>query len=111
MNSLVELFCDVDDFCQAFLPGWEGKQLASGLKQRRRGQLCLSEIMTIIIHFHQSNYRNFKAYYKDYVRIHLRSAFPGLVSYQRFVALTPRIDQIVITRSYMVYLPLVINSP
>jgi hypothetical protein len=49
MNSLVELYCDVDDFCQAFLPSWENQQLASGLKQRRRrGQLCLSEIMTII---------------------------------------------------------------
>jgi len=50
MNSLVELFSDVDDFCQAFLPSWENQQLASGLRQqRRRGQLCLNEIMAIII--------------------------------------------------------------
>lgn len=91
MNSLVELFCDVDDFCQAFLPSWENQQLSSGLKQRRRrGQLCLSEIMTIIILFHQSNYRTFKAFYNEYVRTRLRSAFPGLVSYPRFVALKPR---------------------
>ena len=91
MNSLVELFCDVDDFCQVFLPSWEGKQLATGLKQRRRnGRLSPSEIMTIIIHFHQSNYRNFKAYFNEYVRIHLRSEFPSLVSYHRFVALMPR---------------------
>ena len=49
MNSLVELFCDVDGFYQTYLPSWEKQQLASGLKQwRRRGQLCLSEIMTII---------------------------------------------------------------
>lgn len=90
MNSLVELYCDVDDFCQAFLPSWENQQLASGLKQRRRrGQLCLSEIMTIIILFHQSNYRTFKAFYKEYLLVHLRSAFPGLVSYPRFVALKP----------------------
>ena len=44
MNSLVELFSDVDDFCQVFQPSWENQQLASGLKQRRRGQLCLSEM-------------------------------------------------------------------
>jgi hypothetical protein len=88
MDSLVEIFCDVDDFCKAFQPEWEQKQLASGLKQRRRrGQMCLSEIMTIIIHFHQSSYRNFKAYYQEHVMIHLRTEFPNLVSYPRFVSL------------------------
>ena len=45
--------------------------------------------MTIIIHFHQSNYRNFKAYYTEHVMIHLRSEFPNLVSYNRFVELMP----------------------
>jgi transposase len=45
--------------------------------------------MTIIIHFHQSHYRDFKAYYTQYVMIHLRSEFPGLVSYTRFVELMP----------------------
>jgi hypothetical protein len=60
MISLVELFCDVDDFCQAFLPSWKNQQLVNGLKQcRRQGQLCLSEIMTIIFLSHQSNYRTF----------------------------------------------------
>ena len=88
MDSLVEMFCHVDDFCQLFQPMWEQLQLAAGIKRRRRaGQLCLSEIMTIIIHFHQSSYRDFKAYYQEYVMIHLRSEFPNLVSYARFVTL------------------------
>ncbi len=30
MDSLVELFCDVDDFCQEFMPAWESQLLASG---------------------------------------------------------------------------------
>ena len=91
MNNLVELFCDVDDFCQTFLPRWESQQMASGdLQRRRKGKLSLSEIMTIIILFHQSNYRTFKAFYKEYVEMYLRSAFPDLVSYPRFVALKPR---------------------
>lgn len=34
MESLLELFCDVDDFCQAFLPFWNQQLLASGQKQR-----------------------------------------------------------------------------
>ena len=40
--------------------------------------------MTIMIHFHQSVYRHFKGYYQQYVQQHLRSAFPDLVSYNRF---------------------------
>ena len=88
MHSLVEMFCDVDDFCQEFEPQWEQRQLRAGIKQRRRsGQLCLSEIMTILIHFHQSSYRDFKANYQEHVMVHLRPEFPNLVSYPRFVTL------------------------
>ncbi len=45
--------------------------------------------MTIIIYFHQSRYRNFKAYYTEYVCTQLRVEFPNLVSYERFVILMP----------------------
>ena len=84
--------CSVDDFCQVFLPFWERKLLQDGSKKRRRaGQLSVSEIMTIIIHFHQSHYRNFKAYYTEHVCQHLRSEFPNLVSYERFVILMPSV--------------------
>ena len=36
MDGLLELFCDVDDFCQAFLPVWNRHQMANGQKQRQR---------------------------------------------------------------------------
>jgi len=86
--SLVETFCSVDDFCQLFEPHWERMQLKSGQRQRkRRARLSLSEVMTIIIHFHQSGYRTFKSYYQNYVLVHLQGEFPGLVSYSRFVRL------------------------
>jgi hypothetical protein len=76
--SLEALFCDVDDFCQSFLPHWQHEQLAYGECRRRRpGHLSLSEIMTIVVHFHQSHYRHFKGYYLSYVRYHLKRAFPG----------------------------------
>ena len=90
MQSLVELFVHVDDFCQAFLPHFEKHLLQSGVIQRRRERsLSISEVMTILIHFHQSHYRNFKAYYCEYVLPHLRHEFPGLVSYTRFVDYMP----------------------
>jgi len=47
----------------------------------------LSEVMTIVVSFHQSGYRTFKDYFLRYVQPHLRGAFPHLVSYSRFVEL------------------------
>ncbi len=90
MISLEELFCQVDDFCQAFEPQWERQLLGKGLQRRKRARsLCLSEIMTILIGFHQSCYRNFKTYYQEWVQGHFQPAFPGLVSYGRFVEWMP----------------------
>jgi len=89
MDSLLELFCDVDDFCKSFLPKWQQLQLANGwLQRRRKRSLNISEIMTILIAFHQSHYRDFKAYYCEQVLSYWRTEFPGLVSYNRFVEFT-----------------------
>jgi hypothetical protein len=90
MDSLLELFCSVDDFCKEFLPIWNQQLLSSGQKQRQRARsLTLSEIMTILISFHQSHYRDFKAFYGEQVAKYWRSEFPGLVSYNRFVEYIP----------------------
>lgn len=92
MDSLLELFCDVDDFCQAFLPQWNHHLLSSGQKQRQRNRsLTTSEIMTILIAFHQSHYRDFKAYYNEQVVKTWHAEFPGLVSYTRFVEYIPSV--------------------
>jgi GNAT superfamily N-acetyltransferase len=89
--SVLELFCDVDDFMLRFVPQWKATQLKAGKQREHAGQLCPSEVMTILIHFHQSHYRTFKAYYTKHVQVHLTSEFPSLVSYTRFVALIPGI--------------------
>jgi hypothetical protein len=87
--SVLELFCSVDDFMLGFAPHLKTVQLAAGKQRERAGQLCPSEVMTILIHFHQSHYRTFKAYYTQHVQVYLTREFPQLVSYQRFVALIP----------------------
>ncbi len=87
--SLLELFCDVDDFMLSFAAQWRASQWAAGKQRERASQLCPSEAMTILIHFHQSHYRTFKAYYTEHVQVHLNQEFPHLVSYARFVALIP----------------------
>lgn len=88
MDTLIDLFCDVDDFCNSFLPLWYKQLIQEGDKHRNReGKLCESEVMTLLIHFHQSRYRDFKHYYTDYVQRHLKVYFPDLISYPRFVAI------------------------
>jgi hypothetical protein len=90
--SILDVFCSVDEFWQTFAPEWEGQQLPSGAHRRGRApQLHPSEIMTILIWFHCSHYRTFKAYYTEHVQTHLRGEFPTLVSYQRFVELMPTV--------------------
>jgi hypothetical protein len=88
--SLDDLFCDIDDFCRLFLPDWRRQLLTRGERHRFRAcRLALSEIMTILVYFHQSQYRNFKAYYLLHLARHHRGEFPHLLSYNRFVALIP----------------------
>ena len=89
--SLVEMFCNIDDFCACFMPNHAKRRVSDGTtRQRRRtGELCMSEIMTILVGFHQSHYRNFKAYYLEHVGRFQRTEFPQLVSYSRFVELMP----------------------
>ncbi|WP_445628068.1 IS982 family transposase [Nostoc sp. DSM 114167] len=90
MFSLDALFCHVDDFCKAFEAQWQRKLLNhGGIKRVRAKSLCLSEIMTIIIAFHQNHYRNFKHFYLNQVKQQWSSAFPGLPSYQRFIEWIP----------------------
>jgi hypothetical protein len=71
-----------------FEPHWQ-KQLLETRQRNRSSTLCLSEVMTIIVLFHQSNYRNFKSFYTEHVFKYLVWAFPRLVSYNRFVELMP----------------------
>ncbi len=85
--DILPVFCDIDDFCQFFEPLWKRRRLSSGERQRdRAARLCLSEVMTIIVLFHASSYRNFKAYYTEQVMKHYAGAFPRLTSYTRFVS-------------------------
>lgn len=86
MSDVTTLFCSVDDFWKKFKIQWYKKQL---IHKSSRGPTCslsISEIMTILILFHQSNYRTFKHFYFNFIEIY-RKAFPKLPSYSRFVTL------------------------
>lgn len=91
MDHLTELFCLIDDFCQAFEPIQRRFALTDGSRTRqRKTDLTLSELMTLTLLFHPLRYRQFKAFYLDYARRHLKSEFPRLPSYSRCISLLPR---------------------
>lgn len=86
--DILHLFCEIDDFCKEFEPVFKQRLLAEKNKQRNcSSRLCLSEVMTIVVYFHLSGYRNFKTYYLEHVQKTFRGEFPQLVSYNRFVEL------------------------
>ena len=97
-NELIEIFCHIDDFNKLFINELQTHQLTTGARKRIKPcSMNESEIMTIIVFFHLMRYRDFKHYYLFHVCKHMRSEFPRLVSYNRFVEL-----------SHTVLLPLVV---
>jgi hypothetical protein len=67
--KLTQLFCDVDDFCQSFILEWRKNQITSGEKKRNRPhRMSLSEMITLLVYYHQSGYRTFKWFYQNHVQ-------------------------------------------
>jgi hypothetical protein len=87
---MVALFCDLDDFCRWFEPRWQTRLLTSpGVHRQRPSGLALSELLTLLVVFHDSDYRTFKHFYLDQVCRHWRQEFPHLPSYTRLVERIP----------------------
>ena len=91
ISKVIEIFCEVDDFCKLHDEYLRAKVLSEGLKPvnnvGRPSQLSSSEILTIMIFYQLSGMKNFQYYYQRLVIPCLRCYFPGLVSYNRFVEL------------------------
>ena len=84
------LFYHVDTFCMAFEPWYQHQLLTSGtIKRKRKTRLSLSEVMTIVIAYHQSGFKCFKYFYLHLLGHHAH-LFRGLVHYDRFVCLIKR---------------------
>jgi hypothetical protein len=92
-NLLIQIFVEVDDFMLAYESYLRSKTLPGSDYHRRPGpspSLSGSEIMTLLIFYHQSGYRCFQYYYENCVMSELRTFFPRVVSYHRFIELIPR---------------------
>jgi hypothetical protein len=84
------LFVFVDDFSKGFEPWYHQQLIQEGTRKRRRqGHLKLSEVVTIVLAYHQSGKACFQYFYFDLLR-QGQGLFPSLPSYSRFVTLIKR---------------------
>ena len=100
--NILTLFCEIDDFFLVH-EQWVSTQClpeTTPLETRGRPrQLHPSEVMTLLIAFHQSNYRTFKHFYLKHACVYWRTEFPHLVSYSRFVQLKKEV--LVLLNAYL----------
>lgn len=87
---LTTIFCKIDDFCKFFDRSATKKNIGKSIKRGLPCSLSSSKIVTIVIYFHIAGKRNFKNYYRTYIKGFLSNAFPKAPSYNRFVELMPR---------------------
>jgi len=88
-KDITECFAFVDDFCQQYESFLAKQTLPTERKPTRTPGLAISEIMTIVLLFHQSPAKNFKYFYTSYLQLY-KSEFPHLPHYNRFLVLQQR---------------------
>ena len=91
VEQLIAIFCDIDDFCKEYEEYCTHHLLLDKNQVIPKTSMSMSEIMTITVYFHLSQYRTFKWYYKNYICEQMRKYFPKLVSYNRFIEIMPSI--------------------
>ena len=89
--DITALYCCLDDFCKVYEEWEQHKLIPSDKKRRRPGKLSLSEMLLIMVLFHLSPYKHFKAFYLLGIGQIYRSCFVELPHYDRFVSLMPRL--------------------
>lgn len=88
-KDITALFCCVDDFCQAFDDHIKHHHLGPSREPTRVSLMKMSEMVTILVLYHQSPCKNFKYFYHSYLQLY-HTEFPHLMSYNRFIQLKPR---------------------
>lgn len=87
---LTKIFCEIDDFMKEFEEKYKERLIADKTsKVNYNSRLSMSEVMSILVYYHNYGNRTFKDFYLKTVCKDLKSCFPNLVSYNRFIELVP----------------------
>ena len=88
-DQVIEIFYMTDEFCKEFSENF--KQYLIGNVPKKKPKMSDSEIISILIFFHLSGYRNLKHFYLFHVCKHMKNDFTHTVSYNRFVELSQKV--------------------
>ncbi len=93
MCKYTTIYTIVDDFCKLLDKRNRFLLIEDNGKQTRCREtlLSLSEMLSIVIFYHFSGYKYFKYYYENEICGRLSHLFPKRPSYDRFIALMPRL--------------------
>lgn len=84
LDKLIRIFVEIDDLVKSIhlhlLP-------AQRAELARKSRMSISEVASILVFYHHSEYKNFQYYYHSAVEGELRSYYPDLLSYKRFLRL------------------------
>lgn len=89
-SKITEIYYLADNFCKEFDSNLSTKLL--GNPSKRPPILNRSEVISIMILFHDKGYKCMKHFYTQYVQVHLNHLFPKTVSYNRFVELMKSVN-------------------
>lgn len=89
-EKLIQIFIAVDDFVNSFEQWLASRSLPLVGQPTRQPELTASEIITLLVYYHHSGYKNFQYFYERLVLSQMPTYFPQLVSYGRFIELLPR---------------------
>lgn len=98
-DTLYQLFIFIDDACLGIKQHVESHWIANTGRIRRKPReaaLSESEIITILVYYHYSGYKNFEYYYRQFVLEDLESYFPKAPSYSHFLTLESRVGIILL---------------
>lgn len=84
--ELIAIFSEIYDFCKEFINKGMIEDKSKVLRGRKKC-LHISEIMTILVWYHDSKFKCFKDFYTVYVKGFRDNEFPNAPSYNRFLEL------------------------
>lgn len=90
-RDITLLYYCIDEFCKIYKEWEKNKLIDSGRCRQREGKLSLSEMLTIVIYYHMSNYKNFKSYYLIEIRNRQKDQFKDIPCYKRFIQIMPKL--------------------
>jgi hypothetical protein len=93
-DKITNIFYLTDEFCKIFESTIKKSLIKEKTDKRirnRKYRMSDSEVITILILFHLSDFTTLKHFYCDYVVKHMQKYFPKTVSYNRFTELQPKV--------------------